>query len=174
MIRDAFPKGNQRHRDWLTRIWDETKPMLLVIGRNPSRGTDTEDDRLITDVCWTIRDNHPEYGGIVLVNVVTVRAANQAEFEKIKPQEYFFSGERDNLDTIIKFCSKCKGVVFAFGLFCKLNDYERSKNYVFNTVTTRFSKEQVFVFGVNGMPYVFNQDNKNRGLVDGKLHQFRN
>ena len=47
MLKKAYLDENRVYRYWLLRRWDETKPMLGIIGVNPSTADEEIDDQTI-------------------------------------------------------------------------------------------------------------------------------
>lgn len=45
----CFTAG-RKHRFWLSRVWDKTKPEVAFIGLNPSTANEDENDNTITKV----------------------------------------------------------------------------------------------------------------------------
>lgn len=98
MRRTAIISDCGQFRPVLTRIWDDTKPMLPVCMLNPSRGDAQIDDPTILQLIhfaklWG-------YGGLLIVNLYDYRAS--------KPQEMFAApvkisadGERWAMNAII-------------------------------------------------------------------------
>merc|ERR1712227_291132 len=66
---DATGKPIYRYRLW--RVWNKTKPMLLVIGCNPSTADGTFDDPTIKKVKWMAKLKG--YGGIYMGNLYAYR-----------------------------------------------------------------------------------------------------
>lgn len=60
----------KQFRYTLTRVWDEERPMLLVVILNPSRSDDLI-DRLVAQVA-----SHNGYGGMVIVGLVPAHSAD--------------------------------------------------------------------------------------------------
>lgn len=60
----------KQFRYTLTRVWDESRPMLLVVILNPSRSDDLI-DRLVAQVA-----NHNGYGGMVIVGLIPAHSAD--------------------------------------------------------------------------------------------------
>lgn len=61
-------------RYWLTRVWDESKPVLVVVGLNPSTATEDIDDRTIRKCihfaqAWG-------YGSLLMLNIFAFRATD--------------------------------------------------------------------------------------------------
>jgi hypothetical protein len=94
------------YRYALWRIWDSNKPLLMLIGLNPSRANEKYDDPTIRKVIkfakgWT-------YGGIYMMNLFA--------FITPYPNELLTSNVSDNDEWLMKISSKCDKVVFAWGI----------------------------------------------------------
>ena len=108
MKKDAILSEDRKYRYVLSRIWDETKPMVAIIGLNPSTADEKEDDNTITK-CINFANNWG-YGGIYMLNLFAYRATS--------PQDMFNSeypiGEEN--DTYIDKYSKLSDkVICAWG-----------------------------------------------------------
>lgn len=97
------------HRLWLYRIWDETRPMIMFIGLNPSTANETEDDPTIRRVkamakAWG-------YGGVYMMNLFTYISTDPKKLDII-------NGNINTADFFLKkLAGKSKDVVFAWGNF---------------------------------------------------------
>ncbi len=74
MNKDAYISHDGRYRYTLSRIWDETKPLVMFIGLNPSTADEYTDDNTIKRCCnfalsWG-------YGGILVGNLFAYRSTN--------------------------------------------------------------------------------------------------
>lgn len=72
-IKSATLSACGAYRSTLTRSWDASKPVLLVIMFNPSDADDKIDDPTITLVCHIAA--HNGYGGFVVVNLCPLRSS---------------------------------------------------------------------------------------------------
>jgi len=70
-IKNAEPRGQSEYRYWLTRTWDEDKPLVGFVGVNPSRANEQDDDRTLTH-CQSVAFKFG-FGGVALVNLFAVR-----------------------------------------------------------------------------------------------------
>lgn len=63
----------------LTRIWDPTRPSLVVIGLNPSAADETKDDPTVRRCQGYAR--LWGFGGLVMLNLFAYRATNPADLK---------------------------------------------------------------------------------------------
>lgn len=71
MKKDAYLSDCKKHRYWLLREWDDSKPKILFIGLNPSYANETIDDRTITRLISFSRDFWG-YGGFYIANLFSL------------------------------------------------------------------------------------------------------
>lgn len=76
MKKSAVISECRKYRYELRRIWDESKPLVLFIGLNPSKA-DAEDDDNTSRVCINYAKRWG-YGGLLLGNLFAVRSTDQA------------------------------------------------------------------------------------------------
>ena len=72
MKTDAVLSEDRKYRYVLSRIWDESKSMVMIIGLNPSTADETIDDPTIVR-CIDFAKNWG-YGGIYMLNLFAFRA----------------------------------------------------------------------------------------------------
>jgi len=70
-IKTAEPTGQSEYRYWLTRKWDNEKPLAGFIGINPSTADEQESDPTLSK-CQSIAYKFG-FGGVILVNLFAVR-----------------------------------------------------------------------------------------------------
>lgn len=66
-VSGAVFSDDRQHRFWLWRIWDRSRPLLVVCMFNPSNGNGTRDDPTVLAVCDFAR--RWGYGGILIINL---------------------------------------------------------------------------------------------------------
>lgn len=72
----AVLSPDQRHRYWLWRRWDRSKPFLVVAMFNPSTANAQIDDPTISRLCkWAKRWG---YGGVLVINIYSLRSPDPA------------------------------------------------------------------------------------------------
>jgi len=72
MKKNAILSEDRKYRYVLSRIWDETKPKVMIIGLNPSTADETEDDPTIGR-CISFSKSWG-YGGVYMLNLFAFRA----------------------------------------------------------------------------------------------------
>lgn len=102
--------GNYRFALW--RIWDESKPLVMFVGLNPSTANHVDDDPTIRSVVRIAKSNG--YGGIYMMNCWAYISTDP---EKLRDHRFndLICEWNDNMLTTTK--AKCKDVVFAWGAF---------------------------------------------------------
>ena len=68
----AILSEDRKYRYVLSRIWDESKPMIMIIGLNPSTADETKNDPTITR-CMNFAKSW-KYGGVYMLNLFAFRA----------------------------------------------------------------------------------------------------
>jgi len=76
VLRSAVFSPCRTWRYSIYRIWDETKPLLAVVGLNPSTADETLDDPTIRRCIRFARDWG--YGGLVMLNLFAFRSTDPA------------------------------------------------------------------------------------------------
>ena len=72
MKKDAILSEDRKYRYVLSRIWDESKPLVVIIGLNPSTADEKDDDNTIKK-CINFSKNWG-YGGLYMWNLFAFRA----------------------------------------------------------------------------------------------------
>ncbi|MCT7584670.1 DUF1643 domain-containing protein [Aliarcobacter butzleri] len=72
MKKDAILSEDRKYRYVLSRIWDESKPMVVIVGLNPSTADEKDDDSTIKK-CINFAKNWG-YGGLYMLNLFAFRA----------------------------------------------------------------------------------------------------
>lgn len=106
---------NYRYSLW--RIWDESKPLVMFIGLNPSTANEDTPDPTIQSVERISR--HNGYGGFYMMNCWAFVSTDPKGIQ-INPMSTEWN---NNHITVI--ASKCKDVVFAWGNFKIVKDHVR-------------------------------------------------
>lgn len=114
---DFSNDGKHRYRLW--RIWDETKPLVMFIGLNPSTANESDDDPTIKSVIRIAK--HNGYGGVYMMNCWTYISTDSDKL-MVNPMNLEWN---NNLLTVT--ASLCKDVVFAWGNFKIVKDNYRDK-----------------------------------------------
>ena len=106
-----------KYRYDLTRQWDESLNWVMFIGLNPSTANHETDDPTIRRVIAFARALG--YGGVVMCNCFA--------FISTDPDELYPSNDTTNNKYIKEWGEKCKDVIFAWGNFKVVRDFQRYK-----------------------------------------------
>lgn len=105
----AVFSDDRKYRYTLWRIWDETKPLVMFIGLNPSKANEVDLDPTVTRVRNFASDWG--YGGFYMMNLFGI-VGTDPEILKIDPDPL---GDNDQWLGVI--AAKCERIVFAWGAF---------------------------------------------------------
>lgn len=131
MKTDAILSDDRKYRYVLSRIWDETKPFVMIVGLNPSTADETENDPTINR-CIEFSKSWG-YGGVYMLNLFAFRATLPKDMKNAKDP---VGVENDNY--IEEYSKLCDKVVCAWG-----NDgsyKKRSKTVLSNLNNTYYIK----------------------------------
>jgi len=130
---------DRKYRYALWRIWDDTKPLVMFIGLNPSTASEHENDPTIKSVERIARFNG--YGGVYMMNCFPYvsRYPNGLVIDVVS------ACFNDNL--LIKIGSICSDVVFAWGSFKIVKQTGRDKELL-----EMFPKAKALHINKNGSP----------------------
>lgn len=79
--RGAMFNAERTHRQKLWRVWDDNKPALIVIGMNPSKADENDNDPTV-ERCVR-RAMKLGYGGVVLVNMIDVIETDSRKLDQM-------------------------------------------------------------------------------------------
>lgn len=127
-----------KYRFSLWRIWDDTKPLVMFIGLNPSTANQTEDDPTIRRVKRFAKDWG--YGGVFMMNCFAFVSTDP------KLLEHGLYDQRNN-SYLEATAFKCKEVIFAWGNFDIVRTSGRFKELV-----QMFPDAKVLQKNKNGSP----------------------
>lgn len=103
---------NYRYALW--RIWDESKPLVMFIGLNPSTANETDNDPTIKSVCRIAKNNG--YGGVYMMNCFSLVSTDpkrlQEVYDCLHEEE-----DVENMRRLLEVSRLCQDVVFAWGNF---------------------------------------------------------
>ena len=108
MKKDAILSKDRKYRYVLSRIWNDSEPMIMFIGLNPSTADEKEDDPTIRK-CIDFAKNWG-YGGFYMLNLFAFRATH--------PEDMFKENEpigKDNDKYIKEYSKKCDKVMCVWG-----------------------------------------------------------
>lgn len=114
---DFSTDGKYRYSLW--RIWDETKPLVMCIGLNPSTANENKNDQTISYLIKMFQILG--YGGFYMMNCWAYIASKP---ENLKHNEL---NDELNNNIITVMAIKCKDVVFAWGGFKIIREKGRDK-----------------------------------------------
>lgn len=98
----------RKYRYALWRIWDESKPLVMFIGLNPSTANESANDKTIARVIGFATSWG--YGGVYMMNLFTYVTKYPTELVKDDNKE-------ENFKRILEIAGKCKLIMFAWGNF---------------------------------------------------------
>lgn len=110
----------RKYRYALWRIWDDSKPLIMFVGLNPSTANESNDDPTIRRVRRFAMDWG--YGGVYMVNLFALISPYP---EDIKKSDDPLGDNDDWLEIISKDCEK---IIFAWGAFPEAE--ERAKEVI--------------------------------------------
>ena len=140
MLREAKFSEDGRNRYWLSRIWDESKPLVMCIGLNPSKAGTTKNDQTISYLIKMLRIL--DYGGFYMMNCWP--------FITPKPKLLKTNKQVDewNNEMLTITASKCKDVIFCWGGFKIIRQKERDKELM-----EMFPRAKCFGKNDDGSPF---------------------
>lgn len=107
---------DRKYRYALWRIWDETKPLVMCIGLNPSTANEDKNDPTITKLEKIMR--HNGYGGFYMMNLFPLVSADpKVLVEFYDDTQSHDTEDMENMRWLLDIKRKCKDVVFAWGGF---------------------------------------------------------
>lgn len=127
----------RKYRYALWRIWDDSKPLVMFIGLNPSTANEYSEDPTIRRVKKFAANWG--YGGFYMMNLFALVSPYPEDLKKCDDP----LGENDGW--LEKIASKCEKIIFAWGSFPEAS--ERAKH-----VITQF----------NGYSLIINKDGSPR------------
>lgn len=177
--RDASISPCGKYRWWLSRIWDE-RPMLLVVGMNPSIGDDRINDPTLTLTSHIAA--HNGFGGFFMTNLNPLRCSKPQPaidmFRHAQAQDPNADLEYrnilwDNLQVIQDKMDLCAAVLVAWGSMGETaGDWH---GCVLQTIRERRPKKLVYTLGfcLNGHPRHPLGRGKHKVPKDAKLLEWR-
>jgi hypothetical protein len=130
--------GLYRYALW--RIWDDSKPLVMFVGLNPSTANAEADDPTIRRV-RAIATNLG-YGGIYMCNCFSYISTNPAML-KAETVEAMIK----NAEVLKRAAQRCKDVVFAWGNFKEVSDSGIDKK-----LAEAFPSAKALFINKNGSP----------------------
>lgn len=111
----------RKYRYALWRIWDDTKPLVMFIGLNPSKADAAKDDNTIQSVTRITKANG--YGGFYMMNCFPYVSTNPDDLLD-------FGNTAKNDHELYLISRKCAAVVFAWGAFKVVKKTGRDKELI--------------------------------------------
>ncbi len=161
VIGDANPRGSSRNRHWISRRWDQSRPIAFVIGINPNTATESYNDPMTGFLTKLLRCLEGEYrcSGYILANCCDYRHCKPKALERLAP-----SCSWENTETIRTMLEKCDFVVASWGTTPYGEKLEVARAKVSSLV--RNSGKRAICFSPYKKPIYCSQTNANRG--DGR------
>jgi hypothetical protein len=104
----------RKFRYTLTRVWDETKPIVAFIGLNPSTADESVDDPTIRRCIGFAKSWG--YGGLLMLNLYAYRATKPADMWAARKRGIdIIGGQRNWVDSLKEHSADCACVVAAWG-----------------------------------------------------------
>lgn len=104
---------NYRYALW--RIWDESMPLVMFIGLNPSTANETENDPTIRRVCAIAK--HNGYGGVYMMNCFPLVSTDPAALHAFNDTPFHDIEDMENMRWLLEVKRRCSAIVFAWGNF---------------------------------------------------------
>jgi len=106
---------DRKYRYALWRIWDNSKPLVMFIGLNPSTANETDNDPTIKSVCRIAKNNG--FGGVYMMNCFPLVSTNPSALDEIVYTPLHDYAVSKNNAWLNKAGKLCKEIVFAWGSF---------------------------------------------------------
>lgn len=115
MKKEANLSPDRLYRYWLLRVWDDSLPLLCVIGVNPSKADEKDDDPTIRKTIGF--GKKLKYGGVLMLNVGAFRATDPREWKTAADP----FGPKNSIPHLKKYIARFNPVciVAAWGKNCK-------------------------------------------------------
>lgn len=132
----------RRYQLW--RVWDDEKPLSLVIGLNPSTADEVDNDPTIETVIAVHK--HNGYGGIIMMNLFSFISTDP----KRLPRETTLQETIRNCRAISLVKSSCASIVFAWG------NFKQAKGSIAKAVMKNYGAEALCLYQLkDGSPRHF-------------------
>jgi len=157
----AYPTGRQAYRHWLSRTWNSSEPVALIIGINPNTATESEDDSMTNFLIELLRGLDGEYkcGGYILVNCCDFRHRQPKELDNV-----VMPCSETNIHTVEAKLLACDFVVASWGTTKYGKAIEDGRVQMASLVEQ--SKKRVICFSPRGVPIYCGR--RNRNSTDGR------
>ncbi len=137
----------RKYRFSLWRIWDETKPLVMFIGLNPSTANENENDPTIRSVGRISK--HNGYGGFYMMNCFPIVSPDPTILKDFWQSSNPYTQYQDmvNRSKLKDVAKVCKDVVFAWGSFSVVKEVNRDKEFA-----QMFPNAKALQINKNGSP----------------------
>ncbi|MBS1915687.1 MAG: DUF1643 domain-containing protein [Bacteroidetes bacterium] len=106
---------DRKYRYALWRIWDESKPLVMFIGLNPSTANESDNDPTIRRVISIAK--HNGFGGVYMMNCFPLVSTNPDVLDEFYNTKQHESEDLQNMNFLLQTAKRCKEIVFAWGNF---------------------------------------------------------
>lgn len=137
----AFSECRQ-YRYALWRIWEESQPLVMFIGLNPSTANEDKDDPTIRRVISFAKSWG--YGGVYMLNCFPFVSTDPNQMLSCQPKSKEWNTNELWLWDVGK---KCKEIVFAWGNFDVVKKMNREKDLI-----NLFPEAKALSINKNGSP----------------------
>lgn len=138
--------GKYRYKLW--RIWDESKPLAMCIGLNPSKANATKNDQTISYLIKML--TKLGYGGFYMMNCFPIISSKPSVLKDFWQATYSYTQNQDtiNRSKLQEVATKCETVVFAWGTFRVVKEVRRDKE-----LKEMFPNAKCFGINNDGSPF---------------------
>lgn len=116
---------DRKYRHSLWRIWDESKPLIMFIGLNPSTANEVGNDPTIRRVISFAKSWG--YGGVYMMNLFSFVTPYPAELKKNEK----YLNQFQNFSEIESIAKGCDKIIFAWGNFEEAIDAGKEISFKF-------------------------------------------
>jgi hypothetical protein len=109
MTKDAYFSDCRKYRYWLLRVWDESKPMVQLVGLNPSTANEDTNDPTIESIIRITMNLG--YGGFYMTNLFAFISSNPEDLRTCTDPL------NDNDRQLLIVRSRVEAVIFCWGAF---------------------------------------------------------
>lgn len=128
----------RRYRYSIWRIWDNSKPLIMFIGLNPSTANESSNDPTIRRVIGFAKKWG--YGGVYMMNCFPYISTDPTRLDDWGQKE-------ENETELQKIAEKCNEIIFAWGNFKIVTATERHIDMM-----AMFPKAKALIVNKNGSP----------------------
>ena len=138
-VRGAQISGCGKYRFNLWRVWDDTKPLVMFIGLNPSTADSVKDDPTIRRVKAFAKSWG--YGGVYMLNLFPLRTPYPRDLLVWINESDSIVDIRTN-DQALKFTAQsCDRIIFAWGSFKEAKERADVVTTMFNGYALKINND---------------------------------